>query len=165
MISSFSNQNYVTGRGVIAVLSMCLGTMKGPCFYLGVTVISAWKNKKSYQDEEFCSKGTQYLQVYKLLDFKRQERKPFRPEVDMSFFALSLTFSKHKLRHKRHSAPNDFFTFGLVTLSSSWMTPLAHPYPLLSGRKSFNSSKLKASNVLHSDLEGLLALWYLASTD
>lgn len=81
----FTGQNYVNRKVLIAVLLMCLGTMKGPCFYFHVTVTSVWKNRKSYQDEKLCSKGTQPLQVYKLLDFKRHERKPFGPEVDMSF--------------------------------------------------------------------------------
>lgn len=41
MISYVIDQHYVNSKGFIAVLSMCLGTMKGPCFYLGVTVTSA----------------------------------------------------------------------------------------------------------------------------
>lgn len=61
------------------------GYNERPCFYLYVTVTSVWKNGKSYHDEKLCSEGTQPLQVYKLLDFKWHERKPFGPEVDMSF--------------------------------------------------------------------------------
>ena len=81
----FTGQNYVNRKVLIAVLLMCLGTMKGPCFYFHVTVTSVWKNRKSYYDENLCSKGTQPLQVYKLLDFKLHERKSLGPEVDMSF--------------------------------------------------------------------------------
>ena len=72
-------------KGLNCCLVDCLGTMKGPCFYFHVTVTSVWKNRKIYYDEKLCSKGTQPLQVYKLLDFKGQERKSFGPEVDMSF--------------------------------------------------------------------------------
>lgn len=61
----FIGQCYVNSKGLITVSSM-FGYNERPLFLLR-------------------SEATQSLQVYKLLDFKWHERKPFGPEVDMSF--------------------------------------------------------------------------------
>lgn len=138
------------------------GYNERPLFLLMRDSYISLKNRKSYHDEKFCREGTQALQVYKLLDFEWHERKPDGPEVDVSFSSPQLDLQTSAQTQKTLCSKR-FFTSRLVTLSSSWMTPPSRP--LLSGRKPFNSLKLKASNVLYSDLEERLTPWYVPTID
>ena len=159
----FVGQNYVNSKDLIAVLSMCLGTMKGPVFTYMWQSHQSERTGKATMMKNSAAKGHNPCKFTSCWISNGMRGSPLGQKLTCHSVALSLTFSKHQLRHKRHCTPNDFLTSRLVTLSSSWMTP--PPPPLLSGRKPLNSLKLQASDILHSDLEGLLTPWYLPTTD
>lgn len=139
-----------------------IGYNERPLFVLNVWQVHQPERTGKVMTKRNFSKGTQHLQVYKLL-VKWDERKPFGPEVDMSFCSPQPDLLPTSAQTQKTLCSKWYFTSRLVTLSSSWVIP--PPHPLLSGRKPFNSPKLKASKVLHSDLEGLLTPWCLSTRD
>lgn len=159
----FTGRNYVNRKVLIAVLLIVWVQWKALVFTSMWQSHQSERTGKSTTMKNSAAKGLNLCKFTSCWISKGRRGNPSGRKLTCHSVALSLTFPKHYLRHKRHSASNDFFTFRLVTLSSSWMTP-CH-LPLLSGRKPLNSLKLKASDVLHSDLEGLLTPWSLPTAD
>lgn len=100
---SFLQITILSRAKVISIMSVCLVTAKAPCFHSCVTAALSWMNRKSCSDEKRDSKETRDHKFTSCWIPNGRRGSPWGYKLMSHFVPLHLTYSKHRLPHKRHS--------------------------------------------------------------